>query len=122
MGAAEKKAKKEKNEKHDKKDKKGKNEKKAKTPNEVDEVDDEKIQGEVLTVGNKEAKALVNTLRGFNASGNVSHEDFYEEKRMHQLANGFDHKLRLYITLEVVCGSTMTSKLVLENKNYISKM
>merc|ERR1711920_1098196 len=119
---AEKKVKKERNEKHDKKEKKEKKEKKAKKPDEVDEVSDEKKEGAALMYGDKEVKALVNTLRSFNTSGNVSHEDFYEEMRMHQLASCFDHKLRLYITLEVVCGSTMTAKSVMENKNYISKM
>merc|ERR1712217_801469 len=116
---------KKKNKKHDnkdKKDKKEKKEKKAKKPDDVDDVGDEKKEGEALMYGDKEVKALVNTLRNFNTSGNVSHEDFYEEMRMHQLANCFDHKLRLYITLEVVCGSTMVAKSVMENKNYISKI
>jgi len=117
-----KKMKKEKTEKHDKKDKKEKKQIEAPNPKEMDEVDDDKKESDVLKYGDKEVETVVSTLRAYNILGNVSPEELYEEMRMNQLANCFDDRLRLYITLEVVCGGTMNATSVMENKNYISKM
>lgn len=105
--------------KHDKKEKK---EKKATKPSESDDIEDKNNEDEAFKYGGKQVKALVNKLRAFNSSGNVSHEEFYEELRMRQLANCLDHKLRLYITLEVLCGSKMNANSVKQNKDSISKM
>merc|ERR1712187_133813 len=81
----------------------------------------EKKESEALEYGDKDVESLVNTLRT-HLKSNSNADDLFEEMRMHQLANLFDNKLRLYITLEVVCDSNLDAKSVIENKKYISKM
>merc|ERR1711879_416638 len=46
--------------------------------------------------------------------------DIFEEVRMHQLAQVFDHKLRLYIVFEALCGSSMDTKKVEEHQKVIA--
>merc|ERR1712226_1511021 len=41
--------------------------------------------------------------------------------RLQQLAKVFNHKVRLYIALEVTCGSTMDMKSVQDNSKYVSR-
>merc|ERR1712187_359491 len=102
----EKEAKKEHKEKKEKKEPKEKKAKKSKDSDEDDDAEEEtkeKKESEVLEYGDKDVGTLVNTMRDFHQN-NPSLDAFYDEMRMHQLADAFDHKLRLYMTLEVVCG------------------
>mmetsp|Transcript_124933 Transcript_124933/g.221342 ORF Transcript_124933/g.221342 Transcript_124933/m.221342 type:complete len:546 (-) Transcript_124933:222-1859(-) len=48
-------------------------------------------------------------------------EEFFDELRLQQLAKVFDHKMRLYIVLEVLCGSSMDAVAVTAQKIHIGQ-
>merc|ERR1712228_757753 len=70
-----------------------------------------------------EVKGMISSLRStVQAQGErVSGQSIFDEVRDHQLAKGFDHKLRLYIVLEGVCGTNMDAKAVMDNAKLIGK-
>lgn len=48
--------------------------------------------------------------------------DFYEELRMQQLSKVFDHKVRLYIVFEALCGDSMDAKALEGQKKLVDKV
>jgi len=59
-----------------------------------------------------DTKNVIKTLADFvqTKGGKPTSADFFEELRMQQLAKVFDNKVRLFITFEALCGSSMDAK------------
>merc|ERR1712100_769547 len=121
----EKKDKKDKKEKKEKKDKKEKKEKKEKAKESDDESDGSKSEddgkdNDNLSWDSEEIKNVIKAVQSFITSkGNNTSGDIFDEVRMHQLAQVFDHKMRLYIVLEALCGSSLDSKKMTEHEKVI---
>jgi len=47
-------------------------------------------------------------------------DDFFQEVRLQQISKVFDHKSRLYIVLETLCGNTMDAKTLGEVKHVVA--
>jgi len=123
------KEKKEKKERKEKKEKKDKTEKKVEEkPAESDDSDGkDEGQNEEEDVGydSEIVQAVIEVMRQFlkTKTGPVKPDEFFEELRMQQLAKLFDHKVRLYVTLESLMPSgSMDGKAVGLHKALIDKV
>merc|ERR1712190_273582 len=125
---------KDKKDRRKRKKKKEKKEKKEKEDSDSDKEDSDasgdakgkkntKEDGEELEYDDEEVKDVIKTLASFveGKGGKPSVEDFFEELRMQQLAKIFDTRVRLYIALEALCGTTMDAKALSEMKKYVNK-
>jgi len=130
----EKKDKKDKKENKEKKDKKEKKEKKKKekdSEQESDESGDENKNGtpkkgrsDNLEYNDEEAKAVIKSVKSWvemNGGSKYKVSELFDEVRMHQLSQGFDMKLRLYIVLESLSNGSMDAKVVEEHSKAIDK-
>merc|ERR1712187_789507 len=110
--------------------KKEKKEKKDKTDSEDEDQDSDEgggkkgRNGENLEWDDDETAAVVGTLSSFVSSkgGKPSVADFFEEVRLQQISKVFDHKMRLYVALEALCGKTMDAKALGEQKKFVEKL
>merc|ERR1711904_434478 len=116
----------------EKKDKKEKKEKKKKADSDEDsavEVNgnkkgaDSDSDVEELQYNSEELQDVITTLSEFVASkgGEPSVADFFEELRMQQLAKVFDHKVRLYVAIQALFGTTISVKDIPKKAKYLSK-
>merc|ERR1711977_547763 len=132
-GEAEKKKKKEKKEKSEKKkDKKEKKEKKKKADSDEDSAveangkrgADSDSDVEELKYDNEEIQEVIVTLAEFVSSkgGDPSVADFFEELRMQQLAKVFDNKVRLYVAIQALFGTTISLKEIPGKAKYLQKV
>eukprot|EP00438_Fugacium_kawagutii_P026723 Skav228689 [mRNA] locus=scaffold2247:398083:399186:- [translate_table: standard] len=94
-------------------------EKPAKDPDE--DEDDKGIKN--LKHDEEQTKAVVGVLKEWLA-GKTSPKaaDFFEELRMQQLSKVFDHKVRLYIAFEALCGEAMDAKAMEGQKKLLDKV
>merc|ERR1712147_180448 len=103
------------------KDKKEKKAKKAESDSDDDKASDDNAgaKEEGLEYSDTETQEVISALKSFMEGGNTG--EFFEEARMHQLAKGFDHQLRLYIVLEVLFGSGMDAEALQSKAKTVSK-
>jgi len=127
-----------KNGKKDKKDerKKDKREKKAVKEDEGEDDDDEDDsdaggkgqastkKGGELEYHDDELKLVINMLAGLAESkGNaLKAADYFEELTNQRLANNFDQKTSLYVTMEALCGKEMDTKALEDKAKYLDKV
>jgi len=75
-----------------------------------------------LQYDEKETRDVIKELQTLRArQGNQTClDDFFQEVRLVQISKLFDHKLRLYIVLETLCGNTMDAKTLGEVKPVVA--
>merc|ERR1712190_474991 len=126
-----KKDKKDKKEKKEKKQKKEKKEKKEKKDNSSDDENGDSDSGkenrkddENLGWDDDETAAVVSTLSTFvnSKGGKPSVADFFEEVRLQQISKVFDHRMRLSVALEALCGKTVDAKALGEKQKYVEHL
>merc|ERR1740129_2362262 len=108
----------------DKKEKKERQlEKKEVSSEESDEGPGDKGSKEdTLDYDDQHVKEVIKSVEGVvSQSGTGDVNKIFDEVRDQQLAKAFDHKLRLYIVLQGVCGSSMDAKALSESKKVVSK-
>jgi len=116
---------KEKKEKKEKKVKKEKKERKSSkettTTVSSDEMDNNQPPDKMY--GSREIKTVIKTLRNYveKSADHMSVDDFFDELRLVQLAEVFDHKMRLYVALEALLGSIFDTHSVLAKKEHLNK-
>jgi len=73
--------------------------------------------------GSEEVYTVIKTLRTYveKTGAHMTLDDFFDELRLAQLAEVFDHKMRLYVALEALLGPKMDAHSVLAQKDYITK-
>merc|ERR1711904_281273 len=78
---------------------------------------------EELQYDSEETQDVIKTLTEFIASkdGQPSVADFFEELRMQQLAKVFDNKVRLYVAIQALFGTTISVKDIPKKAKYLSK-
>lgn len=76
-----------------------------------------------LSYNDEETSKVISNLKSFidGKGGKPKVDDFFEEIRMFQLAQVFDHKVRLYVAIAACCGESMDAAAVNTNKKYIAK-
>jgi len=123
-----------------KKHKKDKKEKKEKKTKKDDSNDDNDIDDDESDTGGKgqaskkkfgelqydddEVKPVISMLAGLVESKGTSLKaaDYLEELTSHRLANNFDQKTSLYITMEALCGNEMDAKALEDKAKYVDKL
>lgn len=75
-----------------------------------------------LQYDEKETRDVIKELQTLRArQGNQTClDDFFQGVRLQQISKLFDHKLRLYIVLETLCGNTMDAKTLGEVKHVVA--
>jgi len=121
--------------KKNKKEKKDEKEKKAVKDDEGDDDDGNssdaggegqasKEKGGELDYDDDELKPVINILAGLAESkGNsLKAAEYFEELTNQRLANNFDQKTSLYVTMEALCGKEMGTKALEDKAKYFDKV
>merc|ERR1712118_131783 len=79
---------------------------------------------EELKYDSEELKDVITTLSEFVASkgGEPSVADFFEELRMQQLAKVFDNKVRFFVAIKALFGTTISLKEIPKKAKHLSKV
>merc|ERR1712048_539541 len=82
-----------------------------------------KKDGDDLDYDDQELKDIIKSVEGFfrEKNGKPSVDDLFDNVRTQQLAQGFNAKVRLYVVLEALCGTTMDAKSITQQKKYVNK-
>merc|ERR1712193_480715 len=85
---------------------------------------DEDSEVEELQYDSDEIQDVIQTLSEFVAStgGNPAVALFLEELRMQQLAKIFDNKVRFYVAIQALFGTTIPEKEIPNKKKYLTKL